>query len=68
MSRKEEKENPSWKTQAAAAGLKGMTLSDAVKRAMHDPTFQLLPDPILAVRTFIPSLKVEFEEMAGRQW
>ncbi len=34
------KENPSWGKQAAAAGIEGMTLEEAVDRAMSDPTFQ----------------------------
>ena len=40
-------DNPSWRKQSTAAGIKGMGLSEAVHRAMKDHVFQALPDPLL---------------------
>ena len=46
----ERKMSDTWEKDAAKAGLKGMTVEEAALRALKDPTFQQLPDPILTVR------------------
>ena len=45
----EEKEQREWRETSTAAGLGGLTLSEAVKGALFSPLLQNMPDPLDAV-------------------